>query len=255
MNDAFADLDAFDAGDGHQVARENVFGFVAFEPAKSVELGDAGGIEFAVELADANFRAALDGAVEHAADGDAAEKIAVIEIHHLDLQDAFRIAGRRGDGFDDSLEERQEIFRVIADFAMGHADACVGVNDRKIELVFRSVEVDEKIVDFVEHFLGASVGAIDFIEHDDGWQLGRKGLLQDIASLRQRAFAGVNQDNDAIDHAQRTLDFAAEIAVAGRVNDIDFSVVKKESGILGENGDAALALEIVGIHDTLDQGF
>src|SRR5712672_3380896 len=255
MNDAFADLDAFDAGDGHQVARENVFGFVAFESAKSIELGDTGGIEFAVELTDADLRAALDGAVENATDGNTAEKIAVVEIHHLDLQDALRIAGRRGDGFDDSLEERQEIFRVIADFAMGHAVARVGVNDRKIELVFSSVQVDEEIVDFVENFLGASVGAINFVEHDDGRKLGGQSFLQDVASLRQRTFAGVNQDNDAIDHAQRTLDFSAEIAVAGRVNDIDFGVVKKESGILGENGNAALALEIVGIHDTLDQGF
>src|SRR5882762_1061608 len=107
INDAFADLNALDASDGHQVSGENAFGFVAFEPAKSVELGDAGGIEFAVELADADFGAALDGAVEHAADGDAAEKIAVIEIHYLDLQDAIGIAGRRRDGFDDGLEERE----------------------------------------------------------------------------------------------------------------------------------------------------
>src|SRR5207245_541628 len=97
---------------------------------------------------------------------------------------------------------------------MGHAVARVGVNDRKIELVFGSVEVDEKIVDFVENFLGASVGAINFIEHDDRRKLGGKSFLQNVASLRQRAFASVNQDNYAIDHAQRTLDFSAEIAVA-----------------------------------------
>src|SRR5882757_4379808 len=252
INDAFADLNAFNTSYGHQVPGKDTVGFVALKSAKSVELGDTGGIEFAVELTDADFRAALDGAIENAADGDAAEKIAVIEIHHLDLQDAFRIAGRRGDGFDDRLEERQEIFGIVADVAMGHTVAGVGVNDRKIELVFGSVQVDEEIVDFVENFLGASVGAIDFIEHDDRRELSGKSFLQDVASLRQRTFAGVNQDNDAIDHAQRTLDFAAEIAVAGRVNDIDFGVVKKESGILGENGDAALALEIVGIHDPFD---
>ena len=30
---------------------------------------------------------------------------------------------------------------------------------------------------------------------------------------------------------------------------------KKERGVLGEDGDAALALEVVGIHDALDDGF
>jgi len=52
------------------------------------------------------------------------------------LQDAFGIAGRRGDGFDDGLEKRKEIFGVVADFAMGDAVAGVGVDDGKIELVF-----------------------------------------------------------------------------------------------------------------------
>ena len=41
--------------------------------------------------------------------------------------------------------------------------------------------------------------------------------------------------------------------MAGRVHDIDFGFVEKESGVLGENGDAAFALEVVGIHDALDE--
>src|SRR5258707_7422352 len=45
IGDAFADLDAFDTGDGHEVASENAFGLIAFESAKGVELGDAGGFE------------------------------------------------------------------------------------------------------------------------------------------------------------------------------------------------------------------
>ena len=42
-------------------------------------------------------------------------------------------------------------------------------------------------------------------------------------------------------------------SVAGRVDDVDFDVVEKESGVFGGNGDAALALEVVGIHDALDE--
>jgi len=34
IGDAFADLDAFDAGDGLEVAGENALGFVALESAK-----------------------------------------------------------------------------------------------------------------------------------------------------------------------------------------------------------------------------
>ena len=42
--------------------------------------------------------------------------------------------------------------------------------------------------------------------------------------------------------------------MAGSVHDIDFGVVEKQCGILGENGDAALALQVVGVHNALDDG-
>ena len=71
--------------------------------------------------------------------------------------------------------------------------------------------------------------------------------------MRQRAFARVHENEHAVHHAQRAFHFAAEIAVAGRVDDIDFRVVIGERGILGENRDAAFALEIVRVHHALDQ--
>jgi len=39
--------------------------------------------------------------------------------------------------------------------------------------------------------------------------------------------------------------------VAGGVDDVDLVVVVVERGVLGEDGDAALALEVVGIHDAV----
>src|SRR6266852_1857509 len=53
--DAFADLDALNACDGDDIARNDGFGFIAIESAEGIELGDFGGGEFAVELADADF--------------------------------------------------------------------------------------------------------------------------------------------------------------------------------------------------------
>ena len=82
-----------------------------------------------------------------------------------------------------------------------------------------------------------------------------KRFLQNVAGLRQRAFAGVDEQNDTIDHAQRALHFAAKIAVAGRVHDIDFGVMEEQRGVLRQNGDAALALQVVGVHHALDDGF
>ena len=47
IGDAFADLNAFDAGDGDDIAGENCVGFVAVETAEGEELGDFGGFDHA----------------------------------------------------------------------------------------------------------------------------------------------------------------------------------------------------------------
>ena len=48
---------------------------------------------------------------------------------------------------------------------------------------------------------------------------------------------------------QDALDLAAEVGVAGRVDDVDLGVAEREGDVLGQDGDAALALEVVGVED------
>ena len=69
--------------------------------------------------------------------------------------------------------------------------------------------------------------------------------------LRQRAFGGVDQHQRAVHHVEDALDLAAEIGVAGRIDDVDAGVLPLHRGGLGQDGDAALALQIVGIHRAL----
>src|SRR5262249_39486327 len=52
----------------------------------------------------------------------------------------------------------------------------------------------------------------------------------------------------AVDHSQNALDFSAEVGVARRVDDVQLRAAPAYGRILGENGDAALALEGVGVH-------
>ena len=47
---------------------------------------------------------------------------------------------------------------------------------------------------------------------------------------------------------ERPLDLAAEVGVAGRVDDVDQRVAVVDGGVLGEDGDAALALEVGVVH-------
>ena len=252
IGDAFADLDSFHSGDGDNFARGNFFGFVAFQAAKRKELGDLGGQQRSIQLGDAHFGAALERPLENAGNGHASQKIAVIKIGHLNLQHGRGIARRRRNGGDDLLEERLESRRSVVERAVRDAELRVGIDHREIELVFGGVEVDEEIVDFVEHGRGARVRPVDFIQHHDGLQLRGQRLLQHVARLRQWPFARVHQHQHAVHHAQRALDFSAEVAVTGRVHDVDLRIVVRDGRVLREDGDAALALEVVRVHDPRD---
>ena len=62
---------------------------------------------------------------------------------------------------------------------------------------------------------------------------------------------GVDEQQHAVDHRQPALDLAAEVGVAGRVDDVELDVAVADRGVLGEDRDALLALEVHRVHDAL----
>ena len=99
---------------------------------------------------------------------------------------------------------------------------------------------------------GARVGAVDLVDDDDGLEAHLERLRHHELGLRQRTLGGVDQHQRAVDHVENAFDLAAEIGVARRIDDVDASAVPDHRRSLGQNGDAALALEIIGIHGALD---
>ena len=69
--------------------------------------------------------------------------------------------------------------------------------------------------------------------------------------MGQGPLGGIDQEQAAVGHAQHALDLAAKVGVAGRIDDVDLGVTDLKSDILGQDGDAALALQIVGIKDSV----
>ena len=54
--------------------------------------------------------------------------------------------------------------------------------------------------------------------------------------------------SNALHRLQNVLDFAAEVGVAGRIDDVELDVAVANRGVFGENGNAALFFERIGIH-------
>ena len=101
--------------------------------------------------------------------------------------------------------------------------------------------------------MGSGVGAVDFVDDDDRPKLVLKRLFQDESRLRHRTFGGVNQKKNAVRHAQDALDFPAEVGVAGGVDQVDLRDLSGgrvgviDGDVLGQDGDAALALQRVAV--------
>ena len=145
---------------------------------------------------------------------------------------------------DDGVEQRTQIVARARRIARSRADARIGVEHGKVELILVRVEVDEEVVDLVEHLAGARIGAVDLVDDHNRRQPALEGLSENEAGLRQRPFRGIHQEHDAVDHRERPLDLAAEIGVAGRVDDVDQQILVMNGRVLRENRDAALTLEI-----------
>ena len=112
----------------------------------------------------------------------------------------------------------------------------------------RGAKVGEKIETVVQRAVGVGVGAVDLVDHDDGAQAEGEGFGGDEFRLRHGAFGGVDEQADAVDHAQDAFDLTAEIGVAGRVDDVDARAVPFDGGAFGQDRDPAFAFYIIGIH-------
>src|SRR5439155_630424 len=76
-------------------------------------------------------------------------------------------------------------------------------------------------------------------------------LAQHEPRLRKRPLGGVDEQQHAVDHGQPALDLAAEVRVAGRVDDVQLYPAITNCGGLGQDGDPLLSLEIHRVEDTV----
>ena len=107
------------------------------------------------------------------------------------------------------------------------ARAARGVEHREVERLVVRAELDEQVEDLVEHFVRAGVRAVDLVDDDDRAKLVLERLLEHEARLRHRPFGRVDEQEHAVRHRQHALDLAAEVGVAGRVDQVDLDRLRR----------------------------
>ena len=182
-----------------------------------------------------------DLAGEDPADGDPADVIAVVERDDQHLQRGVRLDLRRRHVLHDGVEQRLQVRSAgMLRSVVAMPSPAGGVNGREIEGGVVGVQLDEQVEDRVEDVDRPGVGAIDLVDDHDGPQADLEGLAQHKARLRQRPLGGIDQEQAAVGHVQHALDLAAEVGVAGRVDDVDLGAADLQGDVLGQDGDAAL---------------
>ena len=273
VGDRLADRDVLDAGDGDDVARRRGLGRVAVERAGLQQLGDAHVRVRAVVAHPGDGLALLDGAREDAQQRDAAEERRRVEVRDPRLQRRLVVVLGRRDVLEDRVEQRLEVV-VVGERAVLRlvpargAVATRGVDDGEVEqrvdvevghvVVQVARQREQQVVALLDDLVDAGIRAVGLVDQQDDGELRFERLAQHEPGLRQRTLARVDQQHHAIHHRQAALDLAAEVGVAGGVDDVDghravgrVDALVADGGVLREDRDALLALEVVRVHGPL----
>ena len=212
----------------------------------------------AVGTAPRHRLALAQGPVAHAAQREPPDVGRRVEVGDQRLERVVVVVLGCGDVVEQHLEERLQAVGAarppVDEVGVVRVErrapaASVAVHDREVDLVLVGVEVEEQLLHLVHDLGDAGVAAVDLVHHEDHRQAGLERLAQHEAGLRQRALAGVDEQEHAVDHGEAPLDLAAEVGVAGRVDDVDLHVAVPDRGVLGQDRDALLALEVHRVHD------
>ena len=198
---------------------------------------------------DNNFLIHADGAVVHFPDTDTAHIFIVVDGADQYLGRRVRVSFRGRNVVQDGVEQGGHVFPFL--FRIQRRVSAFGgcKYERAVQLLFRSVQIDQKLQDLVDDFFWARFRAVDLIDAYDDRQIQVQRFAQHKFGLRHGPFKSVYYQNDAVDHFQDPFHFPAEIGMSGSVYNIDFYTVIKYGGIFGQNRDSAFAFDVIGIHD------
>ena len=254
-----ADLHLGIAGDDEQVARLEHLGIGPGDAREGQHLAraahDRGLADLVLLGQQSDGLAGAQRALHDPTDSQPPEVVGRVEVGDEGLQGRVRVTVGRGDVLEHRIQDRRQvrILRRQADADDRPALAGHRGDDRERELLGVGGEVDEQLLDLVQHLGGAGIGPVELVEHHHRREVPGQRFREHVAGLGQRSLGRVDQQQHAVDQGERPLDLTAEVGVARRVDEVDLDALPHHRGGLGEDGDAPLALLVAGVHHPIDQ--
>ena len=97
------------------------------------------------------------------------------------------------------------------------------------------------------------IGPVHLVDDEHDGQARLERLAQHEPGLGEGSFGRVDEEQDAVDHREAPFDLAAEVRVTRRVDDVQLHAAPAHGRVLGQDGDALLALEVARVHHAVGQ--
>ena len=252
VRDGVADLEAVDAHHGADVAALDLFDVGLAQALEDHQLFDLLLLHDVVALAEADVLAGLEAAAGDASDGDAAHVRGIFQGGNEQLRRALDHRRSR-DHVEDGVQQRGDVAGRLLPVERHPALLRRTVHGHEVQLLLGGVQVEHEVEDLLLHLVRAAVRLVHLVDDDDGLLAHLDGLLQHETRLGHAALEGVHEQQHAVGHVEHALNLAAEVAVARGVDDVDLDTLIDDGDVLGEDGDTALALQVVVVQDQLAQ--
>ncbi len=191
-----------------------------------------------------------DGTVLYLTDTDTAHELVVVNGGHQHLGGSLRVTLRCRNVVQNCIEERLHIHIRIFHLVLGKAGLGGSEQEGAVQLLIGSIEIHHELQHLIHNLFGSGLGLVDLIDDHENRQTQVQGTLQHETCLGHRTLEGIYQKNRTVYHLQNTLYLTAEIRMARGIYDIDLDALVAHCSVLGQNGNASLPLNGVGVHDT-----
>ena len=157
--------------------------------------------------------------------------------------------------FQHFVEQRGQVLARPIQLFVTPAGTAGCIHHRKIQLFVAGFQSGEQVEHVIDGLIGFAIGFVHLVDDNDRAQPQRQRLGGHEFRLRHRAFGGINQQDNTVNHRQDAFDFTTEIGVAGGVNDVDPRAFPFDACAFRQNGDAAFAFDVVAVHRAFCGGF
>ena len=250
--DGITHMQILDTGYGNDGAVLGLLYIHSLQAVKLIELCDSDLLPLAriMMVHHQGLLVHTDGAVLHLADTDTAHELIVVNGGHQHLCGGLRITLRCRDVVQNRIKERLHIYIRILHLVLGKASLGGSEKEGAVQLLIGSIEVHHELQHLVHNLLRSCLGLIDLVDDHQHRQTQIQGTLQHEACLGHGPLEGIHQKDGTVYHLQNTLHLTAEVRMARGIHDIDLDTLVTDGRVLGQNGNASLPLNGVGVHDT-----